>query len=103
MSRLFPRTLGLALTVLPLLAKLALAQGGPPFRSDDPDTPGNRNWEINFGHLGQRNQFGGEYDVPNIDLNYGLGHRVQLKFEMPLSVTETRGADAHVLAGPGNS
>ena len=79
------------------------AQGGPPFRSDDPDTPGNRNWEINVGLIGQRNPFAGEYEVPNLDLNYGLGHRIQLKFEMPLSVTETRGDDAHVLAGPGNS
>jgi hypothetical protein len=94
---------GLAVVVLPLVARPAFAQGGPPFRSDDPDTPGNRNWEINFGLLGNRNPFAGSYEVPNIDLNYGLGHRVQLKFEIPLSVTETRGDDGHVAAGPGNS
>jgi hypothetical protein len=80
-----------------------LAQGGPPFRSDDPDTPGDGNWEINLGFLGQRSPFAGEYEVPNIDLNYGLGHRIQLKFEIPLSVAETRGDDAHIVAGPGNS
>ena len=93
----------LLVLVLTACVRLAFAQGGPPFRSDDPDTPGNRNWEINVGLVGQRNPFAGEYEVPNIDLNYGLGHRIQLKFEMPLSVSETRGNDAHVAAGPGNS
>jgi hypothetical protein len=37
-----------------LLPALALAQGGPPFLSDDPDTPGNKHWEINLGFLGER-------------------------------------------------
>jgi hypothetical protein len=89
--------------VLPVLAKLAFAQGGPPFRSDDPDTPGNRNWEINTGFLGERNRFGGSFEVPNLDLNYGAGHRVQLKFEIPLTLAETREDGHHLAAGPGNS
>lgn len=103
MSRRILRGVGLAVIVLPLLSSIVFAQGGPPFRSDDPDTPGSGNWEINVGLLGDRNPFAGSYSVPNIDLNYGLGHRIQLKFEMPLNVTETRGDEAHVLAGPGNS
>lgn len=103
MSHQKTRTTQLVLVVLPLVAKLVCAQGGPPFRSDDPDTPGNRNWEINLGFLGNRNPFAGSYEAPNIDLNYGLGHRVQVKFEMPLSIEETRGDDDHVSAGPGNS
>jgi|KBSMisStaDraftv2_1062788.scaffolds.fasta_scaffold06101_6 hypothetical protein len=103
MIPILARPYWLVLVVPAISGGLVFAQGGPPFRTDDPDTPGNRNWELNFGLLGQRNPFAGEYEVPNIDLNYGLGHRVQLKFEIPLSVTETRGDDAHVLAGPGNS
>jgi len=27
----------------------AHSQGGPPFITDDPGTPGNRHWEINLG------------------------------------------------------
>ena len=34
----------LALGAIPLLA-----QGGPPYYTNDPGIPGNRNWEINFG------------------------------------------------------
>ena len=82
---------------------LGLAQGGPPFRSDDPDTPGNRNWEINIFAAADRNPAAGSYEVPNVDFNYGVGHRVQLKFEIPLSILEVRGPSGHVAAGLGNS
>lgn len=92
-----------SIALLALLAPLALAQGGPPFRSDDPDTPGNRHWEINLGFLGERSPLGGTYETPNIDINYGLGNRIQLKYEVPLTVQETPGNPSHVLAGPGNS
>lgn len=93
----------LALAALFLLSELGFAQGGPPFRSDDPDTPGNRNWEVNLGFIGERDPSSGSYELPDIDINYGLGHRVQLKFELPLSVAETRGEVHHFAAGPGNS
>ena len=66
------------------------AQGGPPFRTDDPDTPGNRHWEINFGFIGDRNPGNGAYQVPDLDINYGLGDRIQLKYELPAAIEETR-------------
>jgi hypothetical protein len=86
-----------------LFPALAFAQGGPPFLSDDPDTPGNKHWEINLGFLGERSPFGGSYETPDIDINYGLGSRIQLKFELPLSIDEMRGDPGHVVAGLGNS
>jgi len=86
-----------------LFSPVALAQGGPPFRSDDPDTPGNNHWEINVMTVGERNRFAGAYEVPNLDLNYGVGHRIQLKYELPLSIAEVRGDTEHVAAGLGNS
>ena len=70
------------------------AQGGPPFRTDDPDTPGNRHWEINFGFIADRNPGTGAYQVPDFDINYGLGDRIQLKYELPISIEETRPAAA---------
>jgi hypothetical protein len=86
-----------------LFPLLAFSQGGPPYRSDDPDTPGNGHWEINMGFIGERNSFAGSYDLPNLDINYGVGNRIQLKYEVPLSLAETRGDSSHVLAGLGNS
>jgi hypothetical protein len=84
----------LAFLSLCLHARDARAQGGPPFRTDDPDTPGNRHWEINFGFIGDRNPGTGAYQVPDFDINYGLGDRIQLKYEIPISIEETRPAPA---------
>src|SRR4029077_7516782 len=81
----------------------ALAQGGPPFRSDDPDTPGNKRWEINTMLVGDRGPSEGSYSVPNIDINYGIGSRIQLKYEVPLSIQESPDASGHVAGGLGNS
>src|SRR5271163_4095019 len=84
--------MGIAASVL-LLAVLsanAYAQGGPPFRTDDPETPGNKHWEINFGWVGDRNPAAGAYQVPDFDFNYGLGDRIQLKYELPIAIEENR-------------
>jgi len=66
-------------------ASLAHAQGGPPFITDDPGTPGNRHWEINLGWIGNHNPGQSYYQLPDIDMNYGWGDRIQLKYELPLS------------------
>ena len=58
----------------------AHAQGGPPFITDDPGTPGNRQWEINIGWIGDHNPGVAYYQLPNIDINYGWGDRIQLMF-----------------------
>jgi hypothetical protein len=90
----------------------AHAQGGPPFRTDDPETPGNKHWEVNFGWIGDRNPGAGAYQVPDFDINYGLGDRIQLKYEIPIAIEETRpqtatitqpAVNGSVVAGLGNS
>ena len=91
------------LVFLTLFTILGWAQGGPPFRSDDPDTPGNNNWEINVFATADRNPVLGLYETPDVDINYGVGHRIQLKFEIPLSMSEVRGPSGHLDAGLGNS
>jgi hypothetical protein len=102
----------LFLTVLPALATIAHAQGGPPFRTDDPDTPGNKHWEINIGWIGDRNPQAGAYEVPDFDINYGLGDRIQLKYEIPIAIEETRAqpatpsqpaVDGQIIGGLGGS
>jgi hypothetical protein len=66
-------------------AAAAQAQGGPPFITDDPGTPGNRHWEINFGWIADHNPGAAYYQLPDIDMNYGWGDRIQLKYELPLA------------------
>jgi hypothetical protein len=78
-----------AMLLTAALSCAAHAQGGPPFRTDDPDTPGNKHWEINFGWIGERNPAAGAYQVPDFDINYGLGDRIQLKYELPIAIEET--------------
>jgi hypothetical protein len=100
--------------VIPLLFAMAVhAQAGPPFRTDDPETPGNKHWEINFGWLADRNPQEGSYSIPDFDFNYGLGDRIQLKYELPIAVHEERGnfgdvkksppTERHVSVGLGDS
>ena len=96
-----PRRLVLAALLLaPLLAH---AQGGPPFRTDDPETPGNEHFEINFGFIGERNPAAGAYQIPDFDINYGLGDRIQLKYEIPIALEETVPQPGQVIGGIGES
>jgi hypothetical protein len=81
----------LAVLVAVALPRLASAQGGPPMRTDDPGTPGNRNWEINIGLTADRRASERQFGAPELDINYGAGDRVQLNFEIPWVV---RGTDS---------
>jgi hypothetical protein len=76
------------LTVLTtlIMARSLPAQGGPPFITDDPGTPGNHHWEINAGWIASHNPGNAYYQVPDFDINYGWGDRIQLKYELPIAV-----------------
>jgi len=91
----------LLLVTLVLTPALMWAQGGPPFRTDDPATPGNRNWEINVGLTTDRRAEEREFEAPILDINFGAGERVQLKFEVPWLIRGTD--DAPTKSGLGNS
>jgi hypothetical protein len=79
----------------------AWAQGGPPLLTDDPGTPGNNNWEINVAYTQDRRADGNTYDVPILDMNYGVGDRIQLKFQIPYLFSSSNGG--HLAGGLGNS
>lgn len=61
----------------------ARAQGGPPLLTNDPGTPGSDNWEINLGVMQVLRQHQDVFQTPQIDLNFGLGDRIQLAYEIP--------------------
>lgn len=85
-----PRLAQLVAILFVSLCGVACAQGGPTFNTDDPETPGNKHWEINFGWMGERSAGEGGHSLPDVDLNYGLGDRIQLKFELPIVLHEVR-------------
>ena len=90
-----------------LLATLAAlggkvdAQGGPPLVTDDPGTPGADRWELNVSVTAEQDTRESIYQMPLIDLNYGLGDRIQLKVELPVQIVAP--ADSPTLAGMGNT
>jgi hypothetical protein len=86
--------------VLLLIAPMLRAQGGPPFLTDDPETPGNHHWEINVGFLGAHHSGDAAYELPDFDINYGWGDRIQLKYELPIALAKDGSSTD---AGLGNS
>lgn len=58
----------------------AFAQGGPPMLTDDPGTPGPGHWEINLALSQERTSVERATDLPILDLNYGVGDRIQLNY-----------------------
>src|SRR5438270_2423599 len=49
--------------------------------TDDPGTPGNGKWEINLALAFEHRPGETSYDLPAIDLNYGVGEHVQLTLQ----------------------
>jgi len=69
------------LLLLTIIAKPASAQGGPPYYTNDPGTPGNKNWEINVGYIPTFFSNQSFSHVPDLDINFGIGDRIQLTYE----------------------
>ena len=66
-----------------LAPRATYAQAGPPYITNDPGTPGNGNWEINLASMTTRSAGVTAWQIPQIDLNFGLGDRIQLTYEIP--------------------
>jgi hypothetical protein len=61
--------------------RFLFAQGGPPMITDDPGTPGNGKWENNIAIIFEHRTDETSIDLPEIDLNYGVGEHVQLTLQ----------------------
>lgn len=88
----------LALLLSPCAAH---AQGGPPFLTNDPGTPGDGHWEINVAAAQTLVHGIDSYQVPQFDFNYGVGERVQLTYEVPYVIDSMPGQARH--GGWGNA
>lgn len=68
-----------------LCGEVGFAQGGPPLQTDDPGTPGDGKWELNIAVTIEKRsrEFSYDLEAPLLDINYGVGEWIQLKFEIP--------------------
>jgi hypothetical protein len=80
--------MSIAIPLLTFLAALllcasspAFAQGGPPYYTNDPGTPGDLNWEINIGYMPFLYSDQSVSHTPDVDINFGVGERIQLTYE----------------------
>ncbi len=73
----------------------AHAQGGPPFLTNDPGTPGDGHWEINLAAAQTLTRGIDSYQLPQFDFNYGVGERVQLTYEVPYVIDAMPGEPHH--------
>jgi hypothetical protein len=87
--------------MLVICSGTAWGQGGPPLLTDDPGTPGPHHWEINIAATMERSRTRRLFELPLVDINYGVGERIQLKFEAPWLLLREKGQPA--AKGIGNS
>jgi len=73
------------------VSAVARGQAGPPFLTNDPGTPGSTNWEINLASMQVVTRNASSYQVPQIDLNFGVGDRIQLTYEVPYVLQTSMG------------
>jgi hypothetical protein len=64
-----------------LTAGATFGQGGPPYYTNDPGTPGNFDWEINIGYMPFYYSNQSVSHMPDLDINFGIGDRIQLTYE----------------------
>lgn len=69
----------------------ARGQGGPPMITDDPGTPGDKKWEINLALTFEHRPGETAYDLPAIDLNYGVGEHIQLTLQTAPAFLKRKG------------
>jgi hypothetical protein len=74
---------------------------GPPIQTDDTGTPGPDKWETNMGFTLDKRQNASRYEVPALDLNYGVGERIQLNYSVSWIVLDPK--DEAAKSGIGNS
>ena len=86
---MFQRTAYVSIAILSLLSfsRVASAEGGPPLLTDDPWTPGDKHWEINLAVTSEVNHDEFRFEAPIADINYGVGEHIQLKYEVPFTVS----------------
>ncbi len=69
--------------------KLETSPQSPPLDVDDPATPGCNKWELNFLVDGDITNVDKSWDLPLLDMNFGVGDNLQIKYEVPFVNSQT--------------
>ncbi|MEO6138871.1 MAG: transporter [Luteimonas sp.] len=71
-----------------------MTAGSPPLQTEDTETPGAGNLEVNL--VAQGESGGGEhrYALPLLDVNYGVGDTLQFSYSIPYAFVRQAGTDA---------
>ncbi|HUO35736.1 MAG TPA: hypothetical protein VMU43_12165 [Candidatus Acidoferrum sp.] len=69
--------------------------------TNDPGTPGPKNWEINLGFMPVIRHDLNSYQLPQLDFNYGVGERIQLTVQVPFVLQNSNGQNLQ--SGWGNA
>ncbi len=85
-----------------LASGAGFAQGGPPYYTNDPGTPGNLNWEINVGYMPFYYSDQSVSHTPDLDINFGVGDRIQLTYENAWLRVQNPGAPVQYGLGQSN-
>jgi hypothetical protein len=89
----------------PVVCTLLLASwacptwAGPPFVTDDPDTPDANHFEINLAAQYRRFKGGSEAAVPSLEVIYGVTNTLQISIETPLALAHVDGVGTNVGIG----
>ncbi len=65
-------------------ATVVILAAGPPYTTDDTETPRRRGWEINLSSVLARSHTMRQAQIPLFDLNFGLTDNFQLDLEIPV-------------------
>lgn len=84
------KTSGVLCGAVQLIAA-ALAQAGEPLFTDDPGTPGPNRWELNVGILLADFADNTAWELPSVNLNYGIGERVEVGTTLPFLIVDNPG------------
>src|ERR1700690_2544854 len=84
----------LILVLFAVIVCPASAHAGPPILTDDTGTPGTGKWEANVGADVIKLHNETHYDIPVLDLNYGIGEHIQLNCSASWIVLDSRGEGA---------
>jgi hypothetical protein len=79
-------------------APVEMTVGSPPMEIEDTDTPGDGIWEINLGLEIEWGQAERRVSAPVVEIEYGVGDRLQVSLELPYVFVRDGGDDGEARA-----
>jgi hypothetical protein len=85
----------IVLLVFQITISTLVAWAGPPFVTDDPETVGYRDWEVDIASQMSKDGDGISGTAPHFEVNYGLMPNIDLHILVPLSYVSPNEGSTH--------